>query len=44
MKQGNTSDTALVTALMDGEEGQSLEERAMELLPKIGRLLLHLHG
>ena len=35
MKQGNTSDTALVTALLEGEEGKSLEETAMELLPKI---------
>ncbi|WP_457973519.1 amidophosphoribosyltransferase [Arthrobacter sp. D1-17] len=35
MKQGNTSDTALVTALLEGEEGKTLEETAMELLPKI---------
>lgn len=35
MKQGNTSDTALVTALLEGEEGKSLEETAIELLPKI---------
>ena len=35
MKQGNTSDTALVTALLEGEEGKSLEQTAMELLPKI---------
>jgi amidophosphoribosyltransferase len=35
MKQGNTSDTALVTALLEGEEGKSLEETALELLPKI---------
>ena len=34
-KQGNTSDTALVTALLEGEEGKSLEQTAMELLPKI---------
>ncbi|WP_345470437.1 amidophosphoribosyltransferase [Glutamicibacter ectropisis] len=33
--QGNTTDTALVTALLAGAEGQSLEETAMELLPKI---------
>jgi len=35
MKQGNTSDTALVTALLQGEEGKSLEQTAMELLPKV---------
>lgn len=35
MKQGNTSDTALVTALLAGQKGQTLEETAMELLPKI---------
>ncbi len=35
MKQGNTSDTALVTALLEGEPGKSLEETAMDLLPKI---------
>ncbi|MBD1538683.1 amidophosphoribosyltransferase [Arthrobacter sp. S13_S34] len=35
MKQGNTSDTALVTALLEGEPGKSLEETATELLPKI---------
>ena len=35
MKQGNTSDTALVTALLEGEEGKSLEQTALELLPKI---------
>ncbi|KRE79288.1 amidophosphoribosyltransferase [Arthrobacter sp. Soil763] len=35
MKQGNTSDTALVTALLEGEEGKSLEETALELLPMI---------
>ena len=35
MKQGNTSDTALVTALLEGEEGKTLEETAIELLPKI---------
>ncbi|PRB71548.1 amidophosphoribosyltransferase [Arthrobacter sp. MYb213] len=33
--QGNTTDTALVTALLAGSEGQSLEETALELLPKI---------
>ncbi|HAY42269.1 MAG TPA: amidophosphoribosyltransferase [Micrococcaceae bacterium] len=33
--QGNTTDTALVTALLTGSEGQSLEETALELLPKI---------
>ena len=35
MAQGNTSDTALVTTLLKGEEGRSLEETAVELLPKI---------
>ncbi|MET3349430.1 UNVERIFIED_ORG: amidophosphoribosyltransferase [Arthrobacter sp. UYEF1] len=35
MKQGNTSDTALVTALLEGEPGKTLEQTAMELLPKI---------
>ncbi|XAS71652.1 amidophosphoribosyltransferase [Micrococcaceae bacterium Sec5.1] len=35
MKQGNTSDTALVTALLEGEEGKTLEQTALELLPKI---------
>jgi amidophosphoribosyltransferase len=35
MKQGNTSDTALVTALLGGQKGQTLEETAMDLLPKI---------
>jgi amidophosphoribosyltransferase len=35
LAQGNTTDTALVTALMRGTEGRSLEETAMELLPKL---------
>lgn len=35
MKQGNTSDTALVTALLAGQKGQTLEQTAMELLPKV---------
>ncbi|WP_113716183.1 MULTISPECIES: amidophosphoribosyltransferase [Arthrobacter] len=35
MAQGNTSDTALVTTLLKGKEGRSLEETAIELLPKI---------
>jgi amidophosphoribosyltransferase len=35
LAQGNTTDTALVTALLAGEHGQTLEERAMELLPKL---------
>lgn len=35
MKQGNTTDTALVTALLHGEEGRKLEETALELLPKV---------
>ena len=33
--QGNTTDTALVTALLNGNDGRSLEETAMELLPKL---------
>src|SRR5699024_9959454 len=32
--QGNTTDTALVTALLNGAEGESLEETALSLLPK----------
>ena len=35
MKQGNTTDTALVTALLHGTPGDRLEETALELLPKI---------
>ncbi|WP_445156006.1 amidophosphoribosyltransferase [Arthrobacter sp. Hor0625] len=35
MKQGNTSDTALVTALLQGEDGKSLEQTALDLLPMI---------
>ena len=35
LAQGNTTDTALVTSLLDGEEGQTLEETAMALLPQI---------
>ena len=35
LAQGNTSDTALVTALLNGSDGRSLEETAMELLPKL---------
>ena len=33
--QGNTSDTALVTALLNGSDGRSLEETALELLPTL---------
>lgn len=33
--QGNTTDTALVTTLLGGLETESLEDAAMELLPKI---------
>lgn len=33
--QGNTSDTALVTTLLQGEEGASLEDTALALLPRI---------
>ncbi len=35
MAQGNTSDTALVTTLLKGDDGRSLEDTAMDLLPKI---------
>jgi amidophosphoribosyltransferase len=33
--QGNTTDTALVTALLAGHPGQSLEQTALEILPKL---------
>ncbi|MBO3130044.1 amidophosphoribosyltransferase [Dermatophilus congolensis] len=33
LKQGNTTDTALVTALLSHSEGASLEERALKVLP-----------
>ena len=35
MAQGNTSDTALVTTLLAGDDGRSLEDTAMDLLPTI---------
>lgn len=35
LRRGNTSDTALVTALLSHDEDQSLEAAAMELLPKL---------
>lgn len=35
MAQGNTTDTALVTALLDGDDDRSLEQTALELLPSI---------
>ncbi|MEE1621378.1 amidophosphoribosyltransferase [Zafaria sp. Z1313] len=35
LAQGNTTDTALVTALLRGEEGTSLEETTLKLLPKL---------
>lgn len=35
LAQGNTTDTALVTSLLNGVAGQSLEETAMSLLPQI---------
>ncbi|WP_422390622.1 amidophosphoribosyltransferase [Arthrobacter sp. N1] len=35
LAQGNTTDTALVTALLGGNDDRSLEETAMELLPSI---------
>lgn len=33
--QGNTTDTALVTTLLKGDPSKSLEETALELLPKL---------
>lgn len=33
--QGNTSDTALVTALLNGNDGRSLEQTALDLLPTL---------
>ncbi len=35
LAQGNTTDTALVTALLRGEEGISFEQTALDLLPKL---------
>ncbi|MCO1338504.1 amidophosphoribosyltransferase [Kocuria polaris] len=35
LAQGNTTDTALVTALLRGQEGATLESTAMALLPKL---------
>lgn len=35
MAQGNRSDTALITTLLRGKEGQSLEDAAQEVLPKV---------
>lgn len=35
LKQGNTTDTALVTSLLHGEEGRSVEDTALDLLPTI---------
>lgn len=35
LARGNTTDTALVTALLQGEEGQTLEETALEVLPHL---------
>ncbi len=35
LARGNTTDTALVTALLAGNDDRSLEETAMELLPSI---------
>lgn len=35
MRQGNTTDTALVTALMREQEGEDIEEQAMNLLPTL---------
>ncbi|WDF32924.1 amidophosphoribosyltransferase [Arthrobacter agilis] len=35
LAQGNTTDTALVTALLGGNDGRTLEQTALELLPSI---------
>ncbi|MBM6620033.1 amidophosphoribosyltransferase [Micrococcaceae bacterium RIT802] len=35
LAQGNTTDTALVTALLAGQEGTGFEETALDLLPKL---------
>ena len=35
LARGNTTDTALVTALFQGDEGHSLEETALEVLPHL---------
>ena len=35
LRRGNTTDTALVTALLAGEQDRSLEEAAIELLPQL---------
>ncbi|MDN5754307.1 MAG: amidophosphoribosyltransferase [Arthrobacter sp.] len=35
LAQGNTTDTALVTALLRGEEGTTFEQTALDLLPKL---------
>ncbi|GAB3256116.1 amidophosphoribosyltransferase [Arthrobacter pigmenti] len=35
MAQGNTSDTALVTALLSGDDDRTLEATALEILPKL---------
>ena len=35
LAQGNTTDTALVTALLKEQPGESLEEQALELLPTL---------
>ena len=35
LKQGNTTDTALVTALLHGEPGRTIEQTARDLLPTI---------
>lgn len=35
LAQGNTTDTALVTALLGGDDDRSLEQTALELLPAI---------
>ncbi|MCI1207317.1 MAG: amidophosphoribosyltransferase, partial [Microbacteriaceae bacterium] len=35
LRQGNTTDTAVLTGLLAGKSGQTLEQTAMELLPQV---------
>ena len=45
LRRGNTTDTALVTALLADDPDRSLEAAALDVLPAApGRLLLRLHG
>ena len=45
LRRGNTTDTALVTALLAGDPDRTLEATALEVLPAAARrVLLRLHG